>query len=220
MVRTARIKSEYGLFHLWQTSPKGQNLFSDAGDRNQFLQILDRLSGQFAFRRIAYCLTSNEGYHLILALEGTDLSKLMKSLNIGYAMYKKAEGPLFKDRYKSKVLHTEEAFYEVINQLSCENGKDSWQDLKPLFPSMETVIDNQSCMDCLKDYESTFNWLKSKAEAQGFSYESLLKDKEARNEYMLAVRRRSTLSLKEIGQLFGGLSESTVCKLLKNECNK
>lgn len=220
MVRTARIKSEYGIFHLWQTSPKGQNLFEDEGDRHHFLQILDRLSSQFAFRRIAYCLTSDEGYHLILALEGTDLSKLMKSLNIGYAMYKKADGPLFRDRYKSKVLENEMEIQAVISQLSCQNDKGTWQELKPLLTDMALKSDEAHCKDCLKDYESTLNWLRARAEAQGLSYECLLKDKEVRNAYMLDVRRKSTLSLKEIGLLFGGLSESTVCKLLKNECNK
>lgn len=220
MVRSARIKSEYGVYHLWQTSPEGQNLFSDEKDRLQFLHILDRLSGQFAFKRIAYCLTSNEGYHLILELEGTDLSKLMKSLNIGYAMYKKAKGPLFRDRYKSKVLENEEAIHQVISQLSCQNDQGSWQELKPLLTSLNEEKTSEPCKDCLKDYESTLNWLKYTAEEQGSSYDLLLKDKESRNAYMLIIRKKSTLSLKEIGQLFGGLSESTVCKLLKTECEK
>ena len=42
------------------------------------------------------------------------------------------------------------------------------------------------------------------------------KDKEMRNEIICKLRKNSSLNLKEIGQLCGGISQSSVCKILKN----
>jgi DNA-directed RNA polymerase specialized sigma subunit len=42
----------------------------------------------------------------------------------------------------------------------------------------------------------------------------LIKNKEERNKMIKHFRKNSTLSLKEIGSIFGGLSESSICKIL------
>ncbi|HCW73194.1 MAG TPA: hypothetical protein DHM90_04710 [Clostridiaceae bacterium] len=55
---------------------------------------------------------------------------------------------------------------------------------------------------------------------RGMSLTELLKEKELRNELILKFRKNSTLSLKELGSLFGGLSESSICKILNTACEK
>ncbi len=53
------------------------------------------------------------------------------------------------------------------------------------------------------------------AEAESMTLDELLKDKERRNALIREFRKSSLLSLKEIGNVFGGMSESTVSKILK-----
>jgi len=51
-------------------------------------------------------------------------------------------------------------------------------------------------------------------EADCISYDDLLKDTRLRNERMKSIRRNSSLTLKQIGELFGGISESRVSRIL------
>jgi len=74
--------------------------------------------------------------------------------------------------------------------------------------------DNQKCMTCS---EAALTKLEEIASDRGLSVEALLKDKPERNKLIRSFRRESTLSLKDLGRLFGGLSESTVCKILNQE---
>lgn len=48
------------------------------------------------------------------------------------------------------------------------------------------------------------------------SIDDLLHDKKQRNDLMKAVRKNSSLSLKELGELFGGLGESRVSRILRD----
>jgi len=50
---------------------------------------------------------------------------------------------------------------------------------------------------------------------KGLSPEELLQNRAIRNEIMAEIRKNSSLSLKQIGEVFGGLSESRVSRILK-----
>ena len=50
---------------------------------------------------------------------------------------------------------------------------------------------------------------------QNLSLDQIIYDKKKRNEMIKIVREASTLTLKQIGEIFGGLSESAVSKILK-----
>jgi hypothetical protein len=52
-------------------------------------------------------------------------------------------------------------------------------------------------------------------ESEGYTFESMLKDKKYRNELIKDFRKQSILSLKELGELFGGISESGISRILK-----
>ena len=57
--------------------------------------------------------------------------------------------------------------------------------------------------------------LETIATERGLTLDELLKNKSLRNELIRLFRKHSTLSLKQLGELFGNLSESTISKLLK-----
>ena len=235
LARRARIKKNFGVFHIHQTSGEEVALFQNDGDRDYFLEILQRAQKKFAFKLYAYCVHSPHEYHLILDPNGSDLSQIMKSINIGYAMYVKSTEPLFKDRYKSELLDSPEQILQIMdtlrhrperrNERHCYHEDIRAFELEAAAGS-ESVFDFVAgnscreeaapigCINCIETFADAQTHLKKVAGEGGFSVEGLLKNKMCRNQLIKDFRRQSTLSLKQLAQLFGGLSESSVCKIL------
>lgn len=211
MARQARVKSEFGIFYVQQTSRQDQLLFRTEADRQYFLDLIRQGAENFQFELISYCVLSENEYHMVLKLNGSDLSKVMKSINISYAMYRKESHQLFKDRYKSQWIENDEALEALMSKLHCEEKAHShWNQ----FCSRE--VPENPCQDCIKTIESAQKWLNERCIEQHLTFEQVLKDKGLRNQWILQIRKKSTLSLKEIGELFGGISESSVCKIIKD----
>ncbi len=211
MARKARVKNEYGTFYIQQRSHEQQVLFKDNTDRQYLLDLLEKAKQQFQFDVLAYCMRSDTAYHLIITLKGTDLSKLMKSLNISYAMYRGACGQLYKDRYKSQLLENEAQLKEQLEKLkNSGETSDEWHEF------CQVSSDNSPCEGCIKTIIDAEKWLEESCKVADLTTSSLFKDKTRRNTMILELRKKSTLSLKEIGLLFGGISESSVCKIIKD----
>ena len=234
MARKARIKDPYGTFHITQSGGGQKLLFEKEEDRTEFLEILKKAQTQFQFKLYAYCLLSDNQYHLVMDLNGADMSKVMKSINIGYAMYKDQKEPLFKDRYKSELLKDTEDAEDVVKTLhkngipgSLWNSYCTYDTEAPLkldwISTIEKRADKENtspCRNCMETLEEAEEKLKEVSVEKGLSLEELLKEKEIRNDLILKFRKNSTLSLKELGTLFGGLSESSICKILNTACEK
>lgn len=233
MARKARIKDEFGIFHIRQTGGEERNLFEKDEDRLYFIDILKRTQSNFQFRLYAYCVLSPNEYQLVLDVNGSDLSKIMKSINISYAMYARCDGRLFKDRYKSQMLADKDEMMRKVMEIH-ENARSSanpeWNSFclydttSPLRLDWVTLLDSEepsaegySCLECLRTLDEAKTRLQSISLKTDQHVSDLLKDKRFRNQLISDFRRQSTLSLKELGELFGGLSESTVSKILKKQ---
>lgn len=236
MPRTARDKDNFGVFYVHQESnPKGE-LFRNDDDRGYFLEVLKKAQQKFEFKLYGYCLLSSNAYHLILDVNGGDLSNIMKSINIRYAMYRKCSHPIFKDRYKSQFLETDEEVQKKIKAINkksvsqfnsyCHYDESAPIRLDWIAPlkrgnAGNTTKDhktneNAGCVNCIETLSSARQYLENLAKEGGTTTAVLLKDKGCRNEMIRNIRRQSTLSLKEIGILFDGLSESTISKILNS----
>lgn len=218
MARKARDKQPYGLYYVTQKSSGCRPLFMTNEDRNHFIDILQHTVNTFNCKVYEYCVQNDHTYHLILDVNGSDLSKIMKSINIPYAMYIGCDGPLFGDRYKSQPLENEEALMtirqKIKSQISLEEGYSSFC-ISQISPCLTSPIEN--CTDCISTIDEAYDYLNKTCLSLGLSQQALLKDKVVRNEAIRDFRRHTTLSLKLIGQVFGGLSESTVCKILSQK---
>lgn len=225
MARKARGATPEGVYHIQQSSTDRRNLFESDADRMKFLELLKEAKQKYGIKLYAYCLEEPNAYHIIIHANGSDLSKLMKSLNIAYAIYVGFDGPLFKDRYKSKLIDSvctfESIKSEVIdskNQGTRINDADS---TRSCFNSDPMNCDDENpfeaiCMPCLKTKDEAYAKLEKRAQSQNVTIDALLKNKRTRNDLILEYRKASLLTLKELGDLFGGLSESTVSKILKS----
>ncbi|MBF4692940.1 transposase [Fusibacter ferrireducens] len=247
MARKARDAEVYGLYHIYQLGNQNRKLFESHADRQKFLEILSKARKRFGFKLYAYCIKTSDQYHLIVDTNGSDLSKVMKSINIAYAMYAKCDGKLFRDRYKSEVIETPEALNRIMEALHKETPNNEYNsycvyesqmdanlliDIEPLSVLTDEQVDiedaisvcnrnrnqeKQPCENCIKDFDEAQNALLQKASNEGYALTEVFSDKAIRNQYIHYFRKHSLLSLKELGQLFDGLTESTVCKILSQK---
>ncbi len=220
MARKARGATPEGVYHIQQRSTDQRSLFESDVDRMKFLELLKETKQKYGIKLYAYCLEDRNTYHIIIHANGSDLSKLMKSLNIAFAMYVGFDGPIFKDRYKSTLIDSACMFERIKSEVVEIKAFDT-QTRNPCFNSDPMFCDDENpfeviCMPCLKTMDEAYGKLERMAQNQNHSVEDLLKNKEARNVLIIEFRKASLLSLKDLGALFGGLSESTVSKILKS----
>ena len=165
MVRKARDKNTFGTYYITQSGNESRNLFLDDNDKNKFLEILSKTKKKFDYKIYAYCISSDNFYKLIIYDNGSDISKIMKSINISYSMYVKCGKKLFNDRYKSFLIKD---YHELINytkKIHCYENK--W---------------NSYC-DYIKDSNPTNNLLDSKDILNLFNYKNI-NPKKSYKEYI------------------------------------
>ena len=56
MPRTAREKSESGIYHIMLRGINQQNIFEDEEDNKKFIDILERYKTEISYKIYAYCL--------------------------------------------------------------------------------------------------------------------------------------------------------------------
>jgi REP element-mobilizing transposase RayT len=221
MARQARIKSNFGTYHIIQKGGTSRKLFETDQDRDKFVSIVQDSQRRNGFVLHGFCLLNDNGYDLIIETMGTDISNIMKSINISYSIYAKCDGKLFSDRYKSYQLEGPVELYESKRQLRTQK-----ENLNPTscYNKCYEAVDTSSltddyfadCDQCITCLDGATSKLKSIADVKGLDMEALLKDKDTRNGLIKAFRKHSTLSMKNLGILFGGISESSVSKIIKS----
>lgn len=71
--------------------------------------------------------------------------------------------------------------------------------------------------ECINDLKTAKNFLTEKLKKEKISYKQLLNNKAKRNKIIKEMRKNSILTLDELGKLFGGLSSSTISKIINKE---
>ena len=116
MPRIARLTFPGGFYHIFNRGLNKNQIFHEDKDYERLLEILNGLlrKGDWCF--YAYCLMPNH-YHFLVEEKRTPIAKLMGRLFTSYSLYfnKKynRQGPLFQDRFKSKLVQKESYFLEV-----------------------------------------------------------------------------------------------------------
>ena len=241
MPRKAREKVPFGTYYISQSCISEKKIFESDNDREKFIEIIKEKKEQFNFKVYGYCLMDDQEYKLIIYDNGSDISKIMKSINISLAYLIKDRGKVFKNRYKSALIKTPEELKKILNSLHrhtdcCKyffNEVDSLIDLDIYFTlpnnSQEQIVlrdtesddicikINPTCKktsSCIRNLSQGVKAIDKLAKKHNLSTNELLSDKKLRNQELIRFRKMTTLSLKEIGFLFGGLSESAVCKII------
>ena len=228
MPREARVKDAFGAFHIVQRSSEDRQIFRHEADRALFWRILTDAREQFRFRLMGYCLLDASSYHLLVKLDGCDLSQLMKSINISYVMGTGVQAGLFRDRYQSELLDEESDVHALLSKLEARAlGEDRWNS----FCHIDRIVLDEvgfkltepheflQCAgeNCMIQPHEVENYIEETLADIGISFAEMLEKRDLRNDLICDVRLQSTLSLKQIGALFGDLSESAISKIIKQE---
>lgn len=126
MARIARIKTANSKFHIMVRSLKELDLFKENEDKIKYLSLIKKYQLKYGFKVYAYCLMNNHG-HLIVDSNGADISRIMHGINLSYARYFNRKydryGPVFQDRFKSKIVH-DEKYMITLSAYIHNNPKD------------------------------------------------------------------------------------------------
>lgn len=277
MPRVARVKKgEYCTYHIIERGNGRKEIFLEDKDRFRFLDTLQKTKKKYNYKIYAYCLMGNH-VHLIADSNGSDISQIMKSINISYAIYfnrkYKRSGHLFQDRFKSEVVDdyrylVELSRYIHLNPVRAKIVKNpadyKWSSYavyvgnkedKLLDPSLILGYFSGNSDRAMRDYqeyvkrdfsytetnlfnpEITFEQpppavkpltrkeieelIKTTALTHNLNFKALSSKKtfysRIRNKLIKEIRQKSNLNLVQIGEIFGGLSESAVSKIITKE---
>ncbi len=120
MPRTARKKSESGIYHVMLRGINQQVIFEDEEDNQKFLEVLNDCKAVSGYKLFAYCLMGNH-IHLLMKVEKEDLEQIFKRIGGRFVYWYNGKysraGHLFQDRFKSEPVETDEYFLAVLRYI-------------------------------------------------------------------------------------------------------
>ena len=121
MPRTARVTIENGSYHIITRGNQKQQVFIDSQDYSSYLQILNKYKKRYKFKLYCFCLMPNHVHLIIEVKEPIMVSKIMKCLNLSYALHfnfkYKRVGHLWQDRFLSRIIHKDIYLLDCINYI-------------------------------------------------------------------------------------------------------
>ena len=120
MARTAREKSERGIYHIMLRGIDRQLIFLDDEDNSHFVEVLSQCREMSGFRLFAYCLMGNH-VHMLLQTEREPIDLVMKRIGTRYSVWFNSKygrvGHLFQDRYKSEAIHDDSYYLTALRYI-------------------------------------------------------------------------------------------------------
>lgn len=120
MPRTARKKSNTGIYHVILRGINRQTIFEDDEDAQRCVQTLFRYQEMCDYKLYAYCLMNNH-VHLLIKEEEEDLGTSIKRIGASYVYWYNCKyercGHLFQDRYKSETVEDDSYFLTVLRYI-------------------------------------------------------------------------------------------------------
>lgn len=120
MVRTRRILSESGYYHVTARGNGRQVIFECDDDRRTFLTMASEATKRHNITVIAWCLMSNH-VHLLLQDGSNQLSKMMHTLLGSYASYFNRTygnvGHVFQERFNSSPIESDSYLLETVRYI-------------------------------------------------------------------------------------------------------
>ncbi len=97
-----------------------EHIFEGPPEKKKFERLLEEATSKFETEVHCYCIMSNH-YHLLLRNCGSEMSKFMHWISGKYATwYNKShgsDGTIYKDRYKSKLVDSDEYLYALAGYI-------------------------------------------------------------------------------------------------------
>lgn len=121
MPRFPRSYIKTNFFHVITQGISRSYIFEYGEDIKHYIKIMYALEKEMNVKLIAYCIMNNHAHMLIKTEEIKKLSQYMHRLNTRYAIYYNKKysrvGYIFRDRYKSEGIYSEEQLYNCIKDI-------------------------------------------------------------------------------------------------------
>lgn len=106
MPRTARVRSENGIYHVVVQGAGGEDIFRDAADKRRYLEKILEYRNRFGLEVFAFCILDNHA-HFIIREGDIDISGLMRRMGVSFSYWYKKEhgltgGRVYHGRYLSQ----------------------------------------------------------------------------------------------------------------------
>lgn len=116
MPRVKRLTYPGGFYHIYNRGLNRDRVFIQSRDYEKLLQKLSEVLSEGDWVVYAYCLMPNH-YHFLIEENRMAIAKLMGRVFTSYAVYfntkYKKHGPVFEDRFKSKLIQKDSYFQQV-----------------------------------------------------------------------------------------------------------
>lgn len=120
MPRSARLKSNSGIYHIVFRGINKQRIFKDEEDHLVYIEKLETYQKTSEFELFAYCLMNNH-VHLLMKEGKEPLSIIFRRIGSSYVFWYNKKyyrvGHLFQDRFKSETVETEAYFLTALRYI-------------------------------------------------------------------------------------------------------
>lgn len=185
MPRSARKRSESGIYHIVLRGINKQTIFYDDYDKEVFLNRLKIIKNEIPYKIYAFCLMSNH-IHLLIKETGESISKIFQKILSSYVYWynRKYEriGNLFQDRFKSEAINTDRhllcaARYIHRNPLKAglvkEIGDYDWSSYNAYINDKESFIDIGFILSILDGKEEFIKFMNQEENTKFLEFENI-----------------------------------------------
>ncbi|MBN1363235.1 MAG: transposase [Syntrophaceae bacterium] len=120
MTRPLRIQYQNAWYHVMNRGRRGESIYHDAQDYQQFMDLLRETNAMWNIKIGAYCLMNNH-YHLLLQTPQANLDRCMRHVNGLYTQRfnrrHHVDGQLFRGRYKAILIDVDSYLLEVVRYI-------------------------------------------------------------------------------------------------------
>ena len=197
-------------FHVLTQGINKSYIFRKSTDINYYINLMYSISKKLDIKIIAYCIMNNHAHILIETDKVNDLSKYMQRLNTIYAKYYNKKysrvGYVFRDRYKSEGIYSEEHLYNCIKYIYdnpvkagiCKRPEEYLysnyrridKQLKEKYVFMDIDEDKAECEKVIEEFLIENNII----------LDDLKRDKNKLKELIIILKTEYNISLRKISE--------------------
>lgn len=213
MPRFPRCYIKTSFFHVMVQGIDKSYIFEKPEEIKYYISIMYKLTKEQEIKIIAYCIMNNHAHMLIETQNLRELSKYMQRLNTRYGKYHKKKynrvGYVFRDRYRSEGIYSEEHLYNCIKYIYgnpvkaciCDNAADyPYSNYKKIY---RTLKENYVFIDIEDDEPKCANIIKEFLIENNLDLDNLKKDKRKLRELIIILKGEYNISLRKVAEEIG-----------------
>lgn len=215
MPRYSRNSIKSIFFHVMIQGVNKEDILKNDNEKKYFIYIINMLKKICKVKVIAYCIMDNHVHLLIKADNIDELIKFMHRLNTKYAIYYNKKynrvGHVFRDRYRSEGIFSEEQFYNCINYIYnnpvkagiCERVSD--YKFSNYFENKKYIVDNFQCVEefiDVKEKESDEEIINKYLQRENININNIKRNKKLL-KVMIRYFRDKKVSYRSIEKIIG-----------------